>query len=85
MKNSKVQMILKLHHELLAPGGSLILADIAFENQAALEAVKQTAGDEWEEEFYWLADETIPALTEAGLDAKFHPISSCGGVFEITG
>ena len=61
------------------------MADIAFEDQAALEAIKRAVGDEWEDEFYWLADETISALTKAGLDAKFHLISSCGGVFEIFG
>ena len=59
------------------------MADIAFEDQAALEVAKRTAGDEWEDEFYWLANETIPALTGIGLGAKFHLVSNCAGVFEI--
>jgi putative AdoMet-dependent methyltransferase len=80
----KVHLIKKLIHEHLMPGGRLLLADIAFESQAALEVVKQTVGDEWEDEFYWLADETVPALTEANLQAVFYKISSCGGIFEIT-
>ena len=80
----KVQLIKKLIHERLIPGGRLLLADIAFESQAALEVVKHTAGDEWEDEFYWLADETVPALTKANLHAEFYKISSCGGIFEIT-
>ena len=61
------------------------MADIAFENYAAFQVVKRTAGAEWEDEFYWLADETISALAETGLDAIFHRVSSCGGIFEITG
>ena len=80
----KVQIITKLVREHLIPGGCLLLADIAFESQAALEVVKHSAGDEWEDEFYWIADETVPALTEANLRAVFHKISSCGGIFEIT-
>ncbi len=80
----KVQIIQTLIHDHLILGGSLLFADIAFENLAALEIVKHAAGSEWEDEFYWLADETIPALTKTGLHAKFHQISSCGGIFEIT-
>jgi putative AdoMet-dependent methyltransferase len=79
----KFQLIKKLIHKHLLPGGLLLLADIAFESQAALEVVKHAAGDEWEEEFYWLADETVPALTKANLRAVFYKISSCGGIFEI--
>ena len=79
----KVQLIKKLVREYLMPGGRLLLADIAFESQAALEVVKHTAGDGWEDEFYWLADEIVPALTEANLYAVFYKISSCGGIFEI--
>jgi putative AdoMet-dependent methyltransferase len=80
----KVQLIKNLVHEHLMPDGCLLLADIAFESQAALEVVKHTAGDEWEDEFYWLADETVLALTKANLHAVFYKISSCGGIFEIT-
>lgn len=72
------------NHDQFGPGGNLIMADIAFENQAALETVRRCAGEAWEDEFYWLADETIPALAEAGLHAKYHRVSSCAGVFEIT-
>jgi putative AdoMet-dependent methyltransferase len=80
----KIQLIKKLIHEHLMPGGRLLLADIAFESQAALEVAKHSAGDEWEDEYYWLADETVSALTEVRLHAVFYKISSCGGIFEIT-
>jgi hypothetical protein len=36
-----------------------VLGDIAFQNMIALEKVKAAAGDEWEDEFYWLADESL--------------------------
>lgn len=80
----KFQITQKLIQDHLKPGGSLLLADIAFEDQEALEIVKHTAADEWDDEFYWLADEIIPVLIKTGLHVKFHQISSCGGIFEIT-
>ena len=80
----KIQLINKLVDEYIMPDGRLLLADIAFENQAALETVRRAAGDEWEDEFYWLADETVPALTRANLHAEFFKVSSCGGIFKIT-
>jgi len=79
----KIQMIRLLARDLLKPGSRLIIADIAFQNQTALEAVKRSAGDDWEDEFYWLADETIPALKSAGFNPTFHLISNCAGIFEI--
>jgi putative AdoMet-dependent methyltransferase len=80
----KAQLIKKLVNQHLMSGGRLLLADIAFESQAALEVVKRSAGDEWEDEFYWLADETVSELAEANLRAVFYKISPCGGIFEIT-
>ena len=80
----KIQMIRFLIGELLNPGGRLIIADIAFQNQAALESVKSSAGDDWEDEFYWLADETILALKSVGFNSTFHAITNCAGVFEIS-
>ena len=67
----------------LAPQGKLVIADIAFLDRAALEEVRRRVGDEWEEEFYWLADETILAMRQAGLNAAFTPVSACAGVFVV--
>lgn len=67
----------------LVPQCKLIIADIAFADQAGLEKVHQLVGDEWEDEFYWLADETIAAYQQAGLKAAFTPVSVCAGVFVI--
>lgn len=80
----KIQLSQKLVSDHLESGGRLLIADIAFADQAALDEIKQASGDEWEDEFYWLADETLPCLAEIGLRAKFHRISSCAGVFEIS-
>ena len=79
-----------LHAPPLAQDGRGYLAancaqqvDIAFQDQAALEKVKREAGSDWEEEFYWLADEALPELEKAGLPARYMQVSSCAGIFVI--
>ena len=68
----------------LSPHGKLVVADIAFPDYASQEKVQQLVGADWEEEFYWLADETLVAYHNAGLQAYFEPVSLCAGVFVIT-
>lgn len=79
----KVQIIEPLIHQHLEPNGRLIIADIAFQNQRALETVKYAVGDEWEDEFYWLADESVATLTQIGLRVEYIQVSSCAGIFTI--
>jgi cyclopropane fatty-acyl-phospholipid synthase-like methyltransferase len=67
----------------LAAGGRIIIGDITFPNATALEKMKITAGEEWEEEFYWLADESVFALQKAGIHAKYMQVSSYAGVFVL--
>ena len=79
--DQKIEIIQNLMRVHLAPDGRLLIADIAFPHQAALEIVKRAAGDEWEDEFYWLADETLPAVAARGLQVQYTQISICAGVF----
>ena len=67
----------------LSPPGKIVIADISFQNQIALEAVKSAVGDEWEDEYYWLADEAASALREASLRVEYTPVSNCAGVFTL--
>ncbi|HNT23885.1 MAG TPA: class I SAM-dependent methyltransferase [Anaerolineales bacterium] len=67
----------------LAPQGKLVIADVAFPHRAGMEDVRRQVGEEWEEEFYWLADEAVIALQQAGLQAGFTPVSACAGVFVV--
>jgi len=68
----------------LAPGGRLIIGDIAFPNQAALDQVKAEAGEGWEDEYYWLVDQAMPALEKAAMQVSYRQISSCAGIFVIS-
>lgn len=67
--------------EHLASQGRFVIADIAFPNHASQENARRMVGDAWDDEFYWLADETILALSKAGFKADFTPVSYCAGVF----
>jgi putative AdoMet-dependent methyltransferase len=79
----KVRLLLRLRDEHLSPGGKIVIGDIAFENAAAEEAARTGWGELWEEEDYWIADETLAACRQAGLQVSYTQISSCGGVFAI--
>jgi putative AdoMet-dependent methyltransferase len=78
----KVQLVKNLAGRL-KPLGRMVIADIAFSDQRALQQVKQAVGQDWDEEFYWLSSEVIPAFEEAGLAASFTPVSNMAGVFTI--
>jgi putative AdoMet-dependent methyltransferase len=67
----------------LAPDGRMLIGDIAFLDQAALDQVRAEAGEEWDDEYYWLVDESLPALKKAGLPASYRQISACAGIFGL--
>lgn len=78
----KVTILLRLA-EFLPSGGRIVVADISFPTRAALEAVKRDAGNAWEDEFYWIAAEAVPALEEAGFTVRYKQVSSCAGVYVV--
>ena len=82
--DEKVRIVRSLVSERLAPGGRLVIGDIAFPDAAAREKVKIAAGDEWEGEFYWQADETVQALENLGFIVEYTQVSACAGIFRIT-
>ena len=65
----------------LASQGRLVIADIAFRDRADMDRCRFMVGGDWDDEFYWLADETIAALEPAGLKTVFTPVSICAGIF----
>lgn len=79
-KRTLVQRIL---NESLADNGKLVIGDIAFQNAADQDACRRRVGMDWEQEEYWLADETLAAFKDSGLACRFTPVSFCAGVFEF--
>jgi putative AdoMet-dependent methyltransferase len=78
----KIDLVRRLLRDHLLRGGRIVIGDISFPNIAALDAARREAGPAWDEEYYWLADETLPAL---GGRARYTQISSCAGVYVIEG
>jgi putative AdoMet-dependent methyltransferase len=79
----KVALCQLLVREHLEPGGRLVIADISFPTTRALRDFATSVGDLWEEEPYWIADEALPALSEAGMHATYQQVSACAGVYQI--
>ena len=80
----KVGLIHKLLEDHLYPDGNIVIGDIAFQDAAAEGDLRRRFGGEWEQEYYWLADESLSALTAAGISAIYTQVSSCAGVFQLT-
>ncbi len=79
----KATLLRRLFAEHLAPGGRIVIGDIGFPDAAAREAVKQRAGGSWDEEYYWLADETAELLSAMNLRHTWEQRSSCGFVLTV--
>ena len=76
----KVPFLAQLR-KLLYPGGRILIGDVAFRNRSELEACRERAGEEWDdEEFYFVFDEwesMFPGIS-------FEPKSDCAGILTIT-
>lgn len=71
---------LRMLADRLAPGGMILIGDVAFETRAALERCREAAGEEWdEEEFYFVADE----LREDFPDLTYTQVSDCAGILTL--
>lgn len=80
----KVALLRRLFDDYLRPGGYIVIGDIGFPHAAALDGMRRAAGDAWDEEYYWLADETAAALPGAGLAVTWEQLSSCGAVMVVS-
>ena len=73
----KVKLIKELL-TLLKPGGKMLIGDVAFERYEDMDRCRKKAGDEWDdEEYYMIAKEIIPRLP---CTARFEKISLCAGI-----
>lgn len=79
----KISILSRLAAGRLKPGAHIVIGDIAFPDRAALEKVRHKAGDLWENEYYWLLDETRAALEPSGWHIDYTQISFCAGVYTL--
>ena len=78
----KIDLLSRLA-DRLSSGGMILMADISFENAAVQEELQQELGSAWEEEYYWLADETLAALAGAGMQADYEQVCCYAGIYRI--
>jgi putative AdoMet-dependent methyltransferase len=80
----KVRIIAELVQERLKPGGLLVIADLSFSDQTALDAMRAATGDLWEEEPYWITGEALESIRSAGLYGDYQQVSPCAGIYRIS-
>lgn len=82
---AKLRLIHRVAERYLAPGGIILLADIAFPSVAARVAAAKRWADKWDKsEHYWAANETLEAIENTGLRLTYTQVSSCAGIFRIS-
>lgn len=79
----KIEFCKELTSSHLAPDGKLVIADLSFPNLQAMEAFAKSVGPLWEQEPYWLEDESSKALAAAGLRSTYVQVSACAGIYTI--
>lgn len=82
--DEKVRLCKQLVTRRLVPGGKLIIADISFPGRESMQAFAQSIGDLWEQEPFWLADESLRELRGAGLKPEYIKVSPCAAVYAFT-
>lgn len=65
---------------VLAPGGSILVGDVAFETREQLEECRKEAGEDWDcEEYYFVYEE----LKKLFPDLAFERVSRCAGILRL--
>ncbi|MBX7253617.1 MAG: class I SAM-dependent methyltransferase [Candidatus Promineofilum sp.] len=74
----KLRLLRRLADDYLRPGGVIAIGDVGFADTAARDAVRAAAGDDWDDEFFWIMSEDGPALAAAGFAVEVEQLSVCG-------
>lgn len=81
--DTKVKLLTRMA-SLLGPGGRIVVGDISFGTVAALNAAHEQWNEVWDEsEHYWVAEEALPVLVEAGFRMRYTQVSFCGGIYTL--
>ena len=82
-KEEKIGLIASLR-DILTASGSIVLADVSFENNDDMARCKVESGHKWDEdEEYMVIDELLDDLLQLGLNARYTQVSKYAGVLEL--
>jgi putative AdoMet-dependent methyltransferase len=79
--DEKMTIISSIMSNHLAAGGKFIIGDITFRYMDEKDEMHSRLAEAWEEEYYWLRDETLEAFRKVGIKSTYNHISSCAGIF----
>ena len=82
--DKKVALCKELVDRRLTASGRLVVADLSFPDGVQMAAFARSVGELWEQEPFWLADEALQALPQAGLKVDYQQVSPCAGVYAIS-
>ena len=80
----KLALLRRLFTDHLRPGGAVVIGDMGSPAAAARDALRDAAGEGWDDEYYWIMDEVEPALHKAGFVVSWAQLSSCGVVLSVS-
>jgi putative AdoMet-dependent methyltransferase len=76
-------LLLRKFMPFLLEHGFFVIGDIAFDDSEAMHSIKKTLGKNWEDEKYWLTDQSINYLSKRQMQVGFTRTSVFAGVFKI--
>jgi putative AdoMet-dependent methyltransferase len=76
----KITQLLRYKFKHLHQGGKIIIGDLMFLSEEAMQAIAQQYPDTWDDEYYWIMERDLPLMQRAGLVVKFQQISFCAGL-----
>ena len=80
--SDKIEFILKLLSHL-NDGGKIIIGDICFQNRENFDKCRINAGDDWDEDEFYLVYSELEAKLLQHCVVEYHKISHCAGILEI--
>lgn len=80
--NEKVRIVQRLLTHL-TPAGRFIIGDIMFRTHSEMEKVKAKLGHEWDEEYYWMVDESLAEFAKFGIGIQYLQINSYTGILQV--
>lgn len=76
----KIKQLVRYKHQHLNQGGTIIIGDLMFTSEVAMQAIANQYPDTWDDEFYWIIEYDLPLMQQAGLAVQFQQISFCAGL-----
>ncbi len=79
----KAEIIADIMHRM-HPDGKILIADISFVDRKHIDQARIRYKDGWDEEEYWIAEETLPVLRQYGWQVFYAQVTNLAGIYSIS-